>query len=75
MAHTFKGGVHPPYSKAPEVPVSVIAPPPVLVIPLAQHIGAPCKSLVAVGETVLMGQKIADNPAPVSAPIHSPVSG
>ncbi|MBQ3868313.1 MAG: electron transport complex subunit RsxC, partial [Clostridia bacterium] len=61
--------------KAPDVPVTVIAPPPQVVVPMAQHIGAPCKPLVAVGDQVLMGQKIGDNPAPVSAPIHSPVSG
>ena len=75
MAHTFKGGVHPNYMKAPDVPVSVIAPPPQVVIPLAQHIGAPCKPTVAVGDCVKMGQKIGDNPAPVSAPVHASVSG
>ena len=75
MAHTFKGGVHPNYMKAPEVPVSVIAPPPQVVIPLAQHIGAPCIPIVEVGAYVTMGQKIGDNPAPVSAPVHASVSG
>jgi len=75
MSHTFKGGVHPDYKKHPEIPISVITPPSKVVIPLAQHIGAPCQTLVKVGDVVKMGQKIAENPAPVSAPVHSSVSG
>ena len=75
MPFKYHGGVHPDYMKAPDVPVTVIAPPPQVVVPMAQHIGAPCKPIVAVGDQGLMGQKIGDNPAPVSAPIHSPVSG
>lgn len=75
MPYTFKGGVHPDYMKAPNVPISVIAPPPQVVIPMAQHIGAPCKPLVAVGDYVKMGQKIGENPAAVSAPVHASVSG
>ena len=75
MSQTFKGGVHPDYRKAPDVPVTVITPPVQLVIPMAQHIGAPCQPLVKKGDTVTMGQKIGENPAPVSAPVHSPVSG
>lgn len=75
MAHTFKGGVHPDYMKAPQVPVTVIAPPPQVVIPMTQHIGAPCQPLVAVGDYVKMGQKIGESPAAVSAPVHASVSG
>ena len=75
MTHTFKGGVHPNYMKAPQVPISVVTPPPEVVIPMVQHIGAPCKPLVAKGDHVKMGQKIGENPAPVSAPVHASVSG
>jgi len=75
MSHTFKGGVHPNYMKAPEIPETVIAPPAQVVIPMAQHIGAPCKPLVSKGDYVKMGQKIGENPAPVSAPVHASVSG
>ena len=75
MPFKYHGGVHPDYMKAPDVPVVDITPPPQVVVPMAQHIGAPCKPIVNVGDQVLMGQKIGDNPAPVSAPIHSPVSG
>lgn len=75
MPYKFRGGVHPNYMKAPEEPVVVVTPPPQVIIPMAQHIGAPCQPIVAVGDYVTMGQKIGDNPAPVSAPVHSPVSG
>lgn len=75
MPFKYHGGVHPDYMKAPDVPVVDITPPPQVIVPMAQHIGAPCKPIVNVGDHVLMGQKIGDNPAPVSAPIHSPVSG
>ena len=75
MPYKFRGGVHPDYMKAPNEPVVVITPPPQVVIPMAQHIGAPCQPIVKVGDYVTMGQKIGDNPAPVSAPVHSPVSG
>jgi electron transport complex protein RnfC len=75
MAFKFKGGVHPDYRKSPEVPVTVIAPPPQVVIPMAQHIGAPCTPLVKKGDTVKMYQKIGESAAPVSAPVHASVSG
>ena len=42
---------------------------------MSQHIGAPCKPLVAKGDTVKVGQLIGDTDAFVSAPIHSSVSG
>ena len=75
MSHSFKGGVHPNYMKAPDVPETVIPAPPQVVIPMAQHIGAPCVPVVKVGDYVTMGQKVGENPAPVSAPVHSSVSG
>ena len=71
MTHTFHGGVHPIYMKRPDIPITVITPPPQVVIPMIQHIGAPCKPLVQKGDLVKMGQKIGENPAPVSAPIHA----
>ena len=54
MTHTFHGGVHPNYMKRPDVPITVIAPPQQVVIPLIQHIGAPCKPLVQKGDLVKM---------------------
>ena len=46
-----------------------------LVYPMSQHIGAPCEPVVAKGDRVLVGQKIAEAGGFVSAPIHASVSG
>lgn len=44
-------------------------------ISMSQHIGRPCQPLVAKGDLVKVGQLIGDVDAPISAPIHSSVSG
>jgi electron transport complex protein RnfC len=79
MLMLFKshGGVHPNDKKAPanEAAVTTIPQPAQVVIPMSQHIGAPCTPLVAVGDEVKLGQKIGEAKAPVSAPIHASVSG
>ena len=74
---TFKGGVHPGHHKSAteKKPVVPAKPPAVAIIPLSQHIGAPCDALVAVGDEVKMGQKIGDSKGFVSAPVHASVSG
>jgi len=74
---TFKGGVHPgDYKSATEgKPVVSAKAPAVAIIPLSQHIGAPCDPLVAVGDTVKVGQKIGESKAFVSVPVHASVSG
>ncbi len=46
-----------------------------VVIPMQQHIGAPCDPIVKVGDTVAVGQVIGDTDKYVSAPIHASVSG
>lgn len=45
------------------------------VLPLTQHLGAPSKPIVKVGQRVERGQKIADRGGFVSAVLHAPVSG
>ncbi|HHX73628.1 MAG TPA: electron transport complex subunit RsxC [Firmicutes bacterium] len=74
---TFKGGVHPGHHKSAteKKPVVPAKPPAVAIIPLSQHIGAPCEPLVAVGDEVKVGQKIGDSKGFVSAPVHASVSG
>ena len=74
---TFKGGVHPYEGKelSAEKPVEAIKPGKELVYLLSQHIGAPAKPIVAKGDRVLVGQKIAEAGGFVSAPIHASVSG
>ncbi len=46
-----------------------------LILPLAQHIGAPAKPLVEVGDYVYRGQTIAAPDGYVSMPIHASSSG
>lgn len=76
MAHSFRGGVHPKYKKHTYAsPIEVLEPSEIYIFPLLQHIGAVLEPVVNVGDKVLMGQKIADSSAPVSAPVHSSVSG
>ena len=74
---TFKGGVHPYDGKelTKDIPVKKILPQEQVVIPVAQHIGAPAKPVVEIGERVLKGQLIAESGGFVSANIHSSVSG
>ena len=74
---TFKGGTHPDDKKfaTKNKPIVEMAPSKEMVYPLIQHIGAQCEPIVNVGDSVLVGQKIADSDAFVSAPIHSTVSG
>ena len=74
---TFKGGVHPRYNKDAtyKKPITQMASPGKVVIPLHQHTGAPCEPLVKVGDEVKVGQKIGDSKAALTAPIHASVSG
>lgn len=46
-----------------------------VILPMQQHIGAPCEPTVKVGDEVKVGQVIGDSDAFVSAPIHASVSG
>src|SRR5208283_3283935 len=46
-----------------------------VVIPLSQHIGAPCKLSVAIGQQVKKGEVIGIPQGFVSAPVHASVSG
>lgn len=74
---TFQQGIHPEYNKdlSKDKPLRKAKRPSVVVIPLQQHIGAPCKPLVKKGDHVDLGQKIGDSDSFVSAPVHASVSG
>ena len=76
MAFSFFGGVHPKENKwyACDKETQVFPEPDTVVIPMAQHIGAPCKPLVAKGDLVTKGQKIGDNQG-LCVPVHASVSG
>jgi len=76
MKHLFFGGIHPKDKKemstrAAELHAVV---PKRVVIPMLQHIGAPCTPLVSVGDPVLRGQKIGDGEG-LCVPVHASVSG
>lgn len=71
-----KGGAKVPHRKNTAQCESVILTDiPEVVIPMAQHIGAPCKVTVQKGDKVFVGTVVGDTDAFVSAPVHSSVSG
>jgi electron transport complex protein RnfC len=74
---TFKGGIHPSDKKtlAANSPIVVSKPPKIVVIPLSQHIGAPCKPIVSIGQEVRKGEIIGEPSGFVSSPVHASVSG
>ncbi|MBR1972240.1 MAG: electron transport complex subunit RsxC [Oscillospiraceae bacterium] len=76
MKHLFFGGIHPKYNKEMSTRVTTFhtITPKQVVIPLQQHIGAPCSPLVKVGDKVLRGQKIGDGEG-LCVPVHASVSG
>ena len=76
MKRLFFGGIHPKYNKEMSTHITdfVEIKPKQVVIPMVQHIGAPCTPLVQVGDRVLRGQKIGDGEG-LCVPVHSSVSG
>ena len=76
MKRLFFGGIHPKYNKEMSKTVTDFQTisPKLVVIPMQQHIGAPCQPLVAVGDRVLRGQKIGDGEG-LCVPVHASVSG
>lgn len=74
---TFKGGVHPYEGKdlSAAKPITALDPGPELVYLMSQHIGAPAKVCVTVGDRVLRGQMIGEAGGFVSAPVYASVSG
>lgn len=77
MLRTFSlGGIHPQENKlSAGQPITQAPLPKKAVILLGQHIGAPAKPLVAKGDVVKVGTKIAEPMGFVSAAVHSSVSG
>ena len=70
------GGAAVPHRKnTAQLQTAVLPCPDQVTIPMQQHVGAPCRPLVKVGDTVDVGQKIGDSDAYVSAPIHASISG
>ena len=75
MRYTFRGGVHLNDRKnTANIQTELLPPPPEVSIPMSQHIGAPCRPIVGVGDHVLVGQKIGEAEG-LGCPVHSSVSG
>ena len=76
MKHLFSGGIHPKYNKEMSTGITFfkVITPKEVVIPMVQHIGAPCTPLVKVGDRVLRGTKVGDGEG-LCVPVHASVAG
>lgn len=76
-AFKFKGGVHPDYNKelSRDRAIEQLPLPDELVVSMAQHLGAPAKCIVNVGDKVVKGQVIGEKNGFISVSIHAPASG
>ena len=77
MLKSFLGGIHPKDSKGYTFDKAIEFPPlpSKVVIPMSQHIGAPCTPIVKVGDKVKKGQVIAKSEAFMHSPVHASISG
>jgi len=77
MANSFRGGVHPNGNKSytANKPIEIAPLPSKVIIPVRQHIGAPCSPVVVKGDLVKKGQVIARVDAFVSSNVHASISG
>ena len=71
-----RGGVRVDHNKRTAECATVRMPTPArVVLPMQQHIGAPCTPTVKVGDHVDVGQVVGDSDQYLSVPIHASVSG
>ena len=73
----FSGGIHPDYHKelSAGAPITAVAMPRVLTVPLSQHLGAPAKPVVKPGDIIKKNQLIGEAGGFISAPVHAPAAG
>jgi len=74
---TFPHGIHPPERKdfSAESPIEVLPTPDEVLIPLLQHLGAPCEPIVEPKQDVAMGEMVGKGKGFVTAPVHASISG
>ena len=72
---THGGAAVPPHKNTWELPTATMPPPERVILPMQQHLGAPCVPTVKKGDTVFVGTVVGDSDAYVSAPVHASVSG
>jgi Na+-translocating ferredoxin:NAD+ oxidoreductase subunit C len=77
LKKSFPGGVHPDCCKhlSKDSKIKKAAIPPQVIMPLTQHLGAPCKPVINPGDMVKTGTVIAESDKLISATIHSSISG
>lgn len=70
-------GVHPDDHKRPaaDARVRALPIPPRVHLMLSQHVGAPSRPVVLIGQKVLKGELIAAAQGNISAPLHASTSG
>jgi len=73
----FKGGVHPDYNKelARDKAIETLPLPAELVVSMSQHLGAPAKCVVKVGDFVKRGQLIGEKNGFISVCVRAPADG
>lgn len=76
-AKTFTHGIHPKYYKELTRDKATVAMPlpKEVIIPLQQHIGAPCQPTIKLKDEVKVGDVVGNSEAFVSSPVHSSISG
>jgi Na+-translocating ferredoxin:NAD+ oxidoreductase subunit C len=74
---SFPHGVHPHECKelAKDIPIEIVPTPKKVILPLQQHIGAPCKPLAKKKQVVAFGEMIGKGASFISAALHAPVAG
>ena len=74
---SFAHGIHPPQAKddTRDLPIKQFPFAPVMIVPLAQHIGKPALAVVREGQEVERGQLIAEPDGFLSVAMHAPASG
>ncbi len=76
VRYSFQGGVHPSEEKiSGDTPIAELGIPERVVVPLSQHIGAPCEATVSPGDRVQKGDRVGQATGFVSVNVHASISG
>jgi len=76
LRKSFHGGIVLPHHKnTAQCETKRMKIPEKVIIPMLQHVGAPCRTLVKKGDAVKVGQLLGVSEKYISAPIHSSISG
>ena len=76
LGFKFLGNTHVPHRKnTANMPAVKMPPPDEVLLPMGGQIGAPSKPIVKAGDTVKVGQLVAEAGGYVSNVVHAPISG